>query len=319
MKHNLKITLLLLGMFILTQFIGLAVQNADIFHVQNIDATTGNVTSQGNPYMTWIAPPEPQTQTDSLGLFSQLIFSFIIAILLIFFLSKFKVEFFLKAWFFLVITIALLLCFYSFFRLSGIQLNELYVILSLLAVALVLAYFKVYRRSFILHNLTELLIYPGIATVFVPILNVYTIIALLVLISIYDAWAVWHTGFMQKMAKYQINKLNIFSGFFVPYVSKAMKNKINLMKEKYSKKELSKKKIKVNIAILGGGDVVFPIIASGIMFKYHGFWPATFVILGATAGLAYLFFFAEKKKFYPAMPFITSGIFLGMIAGYLLF
>ena len=30
---------------------------------------------------------------------------------------------------------------------------------------------KIYRKNLIIHNLTELAIYPGIATVFVPILN----------------------------------------------------------------------------------------------------------------------------------------------------
>jgi len=68
------------------------------------------------------------------------------------------------------------------------------------------------------------------------------------------------------------------------------------------------------MAILGGGDVVFPIITAGVMLVNFGFWPALFVILGATLGLSYLLFFASPKKFYPAMPFITLGIFLGMLA-----
>jgi len=34
MKHNLKITAIILGMFLLTQFIGLLVQHADVFHIQ---------------------------------------------------------------------------------------------------------------------------------------------------------------------------------------------------------------------------------------------------------------------------------------------
>src|SRR3989338_635631 len=135
-------------------------------------------------------------------------------------------------------------------------------------------------------------------------------------------WAVWHSGIMQKMAKYQINTLNIFSGFFVPYISK----KIRL--EKIKKSELKKKKIKVNVAILGGGDIVFPIITAGVMLREFGFSTilgmqipvvSLFVILGATMGLSYLFFYAEKKKFYPAMPFITAGIFAGMILSYLFF
>ena len=47
-----------------------------------------------------------------------------------------------------------------------------------------------------------------------------TVIILLVVISIYDMWAVWKSGIMQKMAKYQMDELKIFSGFYVPYASK---------------------------------------------------------------------------------------------------
>jgi DUF1365 family protein len=120
------------------------------------------------------------------------------------------------------------------------------------------------------------------------------------------------------MAKYQIDKLKIFSGFFVPYVSPKVKMRLRKLK----KSELKTKKIKVNVAILGGGDVIFPIITAGVMLKASGTiliggfsvpLASLLVILGATLALTYLFFFAEKKKFYPAMPFITAGIFAGML------
>ena len=127
-------------------------------------------------------------------------------------------------------------------------------------------------------------------------------------------WAVWRSGVMQKMANYQISELKIFSGFFIPYVSKKVRMEI----KKTPKSELKKKKIKVNMAILGGGDVVFPIITSGVVLANFGAVPAIFVILGATLGLSYLLFFAEKKKFYPAMPFITAGIFLGILISWAL-
>jgi hypothetical protein len=97
------------------------------------------------------------------------------------------------------------------------------------------------------------------------------------------------------------------------------------------KSKVKGKKIKVNLAILGGGDVIFPIITSGVVLMTKsinlplglspfigGFWPAIFVTFGATLGLTLLFLFSEKKKFYPAMPFITAGIFLGLILSYLL-
>ena len=98
--------------------------------------------------------------------------------------------------------------------------------------------------------------------------------------------------------------------------------------EKLSKAKLKKAKIKVNVAILGGGDVIFPIIAAGVMLKTIGYISvgsiilpiaSFFIILGAGLGLGYLFFAAEKKKFYPAMPFITAGILLGMLVYWLVF
>jgi presenilin-like A22 family membrane protease len=188
---------------------------------------------------------------------------------------------------------------------------------------------KIFKRNLIIHNLTELLIYPGIATLFVPILNFWSIIVLLLIISIYDIWAVWHSGIMQKMAKYQINTLKVFSGFFIPYISKKMRKQLQKLRKN---KKLKNKKVRVNIAILGGGDVVFPLITAGVVLMANkiflpftniqiftgGIIPALFVIAGATLGLSLLLSFSEKKKFDPAMPFITGGILFGLILSYLI-
>ncbi|MDP3986940.1 MAG: presenilin family intramembrane aspartyl protease [Nanoarchaeota archaeon] len=294
MKHNLRITFILLAMFLVTQFIGLYV--------------VGHYTEEGNSLPYGLEPPTPETNTEYSGFFMTIIIAFVFAILLFFVLTKLKIEFILRLWFFVVVTVALAISFLSF---TSDYFTYALIISSI--AALTLAFIKIYRRNFFIHNATELLIYPGIAAVFVPILNVYTIIALLILISIYDMWAVWHSGIMQKMAKYQIDNLGVFSGFFVPYVSKKTRSQIKMWKKTLSKSELQKKKIKANIAILGGGDVVFPIITAGVMLKTFGLGSALFVIFGATLGLAYLFSSSEKKKFYPAMPFITAGIFLGML------
>jgi presenilin-like A22 family membrane protease len=317
MKHNIKITIVLLAMFILTQFIGLYVVNS-YSPTKIIDNQVINVTAPALPY--GMETPEVEQEQDYIAFFYSLIIAFIIAITLLFFLTKFNAELIIKFWFFIVVAIALgitLTSFLSFYQYASI---------IALILVLPLAFIKIYKQNFLIHNLTELLIYPGIAAVFVPILNFKTIIILLVLISVYDMWAVWHSGIMQKMAKYQIRKLKIFSGFFVPYASKKMKAKIKELK-KLPKKELEKKRIQVNVAILGGGDVVFPILASGVMLKTYGFitianlqipLASILVILGATLGLFSLFLFSEKKKFYPAMPFITAGIFLGMLINWVL-
>ncbi len=296
MKHTAKITIFLLAMFIVTQLIGLYVVNHYIHKDNEL------------PY--GMKPPEPEKETDFYTSFlPSIIVAFILAIVILFLLTKFKSEFILRLWFFIVVTIALGICFIAFIPdFKNVQL-------VVLLLALPLAFIKIYKQNFLIHNLTELFIYPGIAAVFVPLLNIWTIIVLLILISIYDMWAVWRSGFMQKLAKYQINKLKLFSGFFVPYVSGRVKAKLKAMK----KKDLKKQKIKVNLAILGGGDIIFPIITAGVALKTFGLGAAIFVILGATLGLGYLFFYGEKKKFYPAMPFITAGIFLGLIISRLVF
>lgn len=305
MKHNLKITLIILGMFILTQFIGLYVVN---FYspIRVVDGQQINVSSPKLPF--GMESPEITNQNEFYFIFPAIIIAFIIAIGLMFALSKFNAEILIKLWFFVVVVIALGISFNSFFP------KFAYTSLLALIVAVPLAFQKIYGKDFFIHNFTELFIYPGIAAVFVPILNFWTVLLLLIFISIYDVWAVWHSGIMQKMANYQINKLNIFSGFFIPYADKKNKELIKKLKNvKNVKNSKIAKKIKVNLAILGGGDVIFPIITSGVMLKTFGLFSALFVLVGATMGLTYLFISAKKKKFYPAMPFITGGIFLGLL------
>jgi presenilin-like A22 family membrane protease len=159
------------------------------------------------------------------------------------------------------------------------------------------------------------MVYPGIAVIFIPLLSIWTAVLLLGLISVYDIYAVWHAGFMQKMAKYQIKNLKVFAGFFVPYLGKKEMDILNSTPQN----KLKGKKIKVNVAILGGGDVVFPIILAGVILRAMGILSALLVTLGAVLGLLYLFYVSKKGKFYPAMPFISAGCILGLLVAYLVF
>ena len=310
MKHTLKITALLLLMFLMTQFIGLYVAT--------------HYLGEGNNLPYGLEFPKAEKESDYYGFFTAIIIAFIIAIVLFLFFAKIKIEFMLKLWFFVVVLIALSISIFSLTRNFDKFLFGMPIIALL--VALPLTIIKIYRKNFLVHNLTELMIYPGIAVIFIPILNIYTIIALLILISIYDIWAVWHSGIMQKMAKYQMEELHIFGSFLIPSMSKKDKEKLKNIKQKYKDKKIpmkmQKKKFKVNLAILGGGDVIFPIITAGVfmwsfpsqaLFGIAGLIPALFIISGALAGLIYLFIQTQKGKAYPAMPYITTGIFLGLI------
>jgi len=301
-------------MFLITQFIGLYVVS-EYTPTISVNGELYNTSSQQIPY--GMAPPALNSEKDFLGIFFEIILAFVISISLIFLLIKLDVSIFMRIWFLIVIIISLSL---SFNVLLGFSPYSSWIAL---AIALPLALWKVFGKNFLVHNITELLIYPGIAAVFVQILNFYTVFVLLILISIYDMWAVWHSGIMQKMAKYQMDKVKIFGGFFVPYLTKNIRDKIKNL----SKAQLAKKKLKVHVAILGGGDIVFPIITAGVVLKtaqvflpftkvgifQGGVMPAVFVIFGALLGLGYLMLIGEKKKFYPAMPFITVGIIIGMV------
>jgi len=294
-------------MFLVTQLIGL-------FVIQGYN--------NGTIILPYGMQPPPEIQQTSTSLIS-ILFAFVIAITLFFILTKIKAEKFIRLWFAVVTVIALGLTFnvILFYLLKNFNLITNYLPYIALLIAIPLAYIKIFKRDMIVHNFTELLIYPGIAAVFIPLLNVFGIIILLLVISIYDIWAVWHSEVMQKMAKYQINTLKFFTGFFVPYASKKDKLKIKTIKDKYADKDdkfLQKKfndaKIRVNLAILGGGDIIFPIITAGVFYViYNSIIAALIITLGATIAISSLFFFAKKKKFYPAMPFITIGIYLAMI------
>ncbi len=151
-------------MFILTQFIGIYIVNY-YSSTKTLDGITSNITETNKlPY--GMETPEVEEESDYSSFFMSIIFAFIIAITLLFFLTKFNADFIIKLWFFIVITIAL-----------GLAINTFtpqykYASLIALAIAFPLAFIKIYKQNFLVHNLTELLIYPGIAAIFVPILNV---------------------------------------------------------------------------------------------------------------------------------------------------
>jgi len=282
-------------MFLLTQFIGL--------FIVNTYCSSGDVLCLGLPS----AFEAGETSAWSF------IPSFIFAILLILFLMKYKQKIVLKIWFALVVMLAL------FLSVNAILIN-LHLPLWYLAliIAIPLGILKIMRPSPIIHNVTELLIYPGIAAVFIPILSIWSVIMLLILISIYDIWAVWHSGIMQKMAKFQMEEVGIFGGFLIPTLTKKQRELIKEAKKQKNKKKLGK--MKIGIAMLGGGDIIFPIITAGVyMIAFNSIIPAIFIILGAFLGLTYLLTISEKTKFYPAMPFISFGIFAGLALWRILF
>jgi|SRR3989344_1643054 len=314
MKHTVKITIILISLFFIAQLVGIYVSSVYLPEIkQVVNSTTGeikNETIYNLPY--GLDPPTDIKPQESI---ISIVIALFVAVILMLFLMKLKAETFLRLWFTVVVILGISIALNAFF------IKIPYSTLIAVIIAVPLGILKIFKRNVFVHNSTELLIYPGIATVFIPILNIWSIVILLIIISLYDMYAVWHSGFMQKMAKFQIQKLKIFSGFFVPYMKKedrlAVKN-IRGSKRSAKEKESKLKKVKVNLAILGGGDVVFPIILAGVVLRTLGLWQAVIIAIGATVALAYLFYRSEKGKFYPAMPFISIGCFVALAIAYLI-
>ncbi len=305
MKHEIKISLLILIIFLIAQLISLKVISYYAFNFEENNQKIDKL-----PY--GFGKDKEQSPISAI---IQIVIAFTFAVFIILFLSELELDYIIKFWFFIVSSIAMAITFISFT--PQFYFKEIVILIG----GIILGYFKVYKKNILLHNLTELFVYPGIAVIFVAFLsqwsntiNIIVALFLLILISVYDMWAVWHSGIMQRMANYHMKKLKIFPGLLVPYLSKKQKEKIKKMK----KSELKNKRFRVNIAILGGGDFFFPMIISGIFLISSGISYSIAVIIGSVIGLSILLLFSEKKRPYPAMPFISAGIIVALLANFLI-
>ncbi len=292
MKHTLKVTLLLVFIFFITQVIGLSVINEYIDHKTLVE--TGEVTFEKLPYI--LERPQIEESTSYIWIISAIIIGTLLLLLLIK-LRKFRLW---KLWFFLAVLFTMTIAFAAFIPQT---------IAAILA--FILALIKIYKPTTVIQNLTEIFIYGGLAAIFVPVINIFAIFMLLILISIYDIIAVKHTKHMIKLAKFQ-TKSKIFAGLLIPY--KLGKGKV-MPKEKAVKEKGGK------IAVLGGGDIGFPLLFAGVVMKdlmlknpeLIGFLKALIIPVFVSLALLYLLAKGEKNKFYPAMPYLTVGCVIGYL------
>lgn len=286
MKHTWIVTGFLLVLFFAAQVIGLAITQSYI----DVEASQekGELVWKELPAIGGVKLERPDVEPQ----FSiwYIIGAVIIGTLLILLIIKFGKVLLWKLWFYFAVVLCLQIAIAAFIP------AWFAFVLSLL-----LGVFKVFKPNLYIHNATELFIYGGLAAIFVPILNVFYAFILLLVLSGYDMYAVWQSKHMIKMAKFQTQS-GIFAGLLLPYKAPAMRGP----------------KKPVRTAVLGGGDIGFPLIFSGTVLAVSGFVPALVVSLGATAALFVLLLLSQKDRFYPAMPFLTLGCALGYLATFLL-
>ena len=300
MKHNYKITIILLIIFLLAQFIGVGVIYKYIDHEQSVvdGATVFKELPIGE------RPPIEEGMS-----FIPLILMVLIGTGILLLLIKYNLHLVWKVWFLLAVVIALTISWGAFIQ------KELALFL-----ALAIGIWKVFRPNVWVHNLTEIFVYGGIAAIFVPLFNVFSVGVLLVLISLYDAYAVWKSKHMVTLAKSQMNA-RVFAGLMLPYKEGKLA-KIDKSKKKKGGKEKTKPVTKGKMAILGGGDIAFPLIFAGVLLKEFGLWQSLLIPIFSAVGLGFIFWKGDSNKIYPAMPFISVGCFIGLavvlLAQYLL-
>lgn len=281
MKHTWKITWILVALFVLAQLIGLGFLSKSM-HVEMVSNGTAEMVNL--TYAETVAGT-PQRVDDSKQSFWFMIIAFAIGTALILLIVKLKKLEWWKILFFIVVWMTMSIAFSLFVQ------GVIAFVLSFIFTA-----WRIYKPNVWIHNFVELFIYSGMVLLIVPLFDVEWIIILLLVISVYDIIAVWKSKHMVKMAKFMTDKSNnLFAGLVIPYDGKQ--------------------------AILGGGDIAFPLIFTGVVMehlirvnmipKLQAFLFASIIIVTAAMSLFALFYYAEKDKFYPAMPFLTGGCLVG--------
>ncbi len=280
MKHSLTMTLILLATFLVAQLIGVGILYKYIDAAKSAEA--GKIQFKDLPI-----GERPQTAEGTS--FIPVIIAILIGTGLLFLLMKYNLTWVWKIWFLMAAFMALTIAWGAFIPATIAMI-----------LALIFSLWKTFKPNVWVHNITELFIYGGLAAIFVPMFNLFSVIILLLLISAYDAYAVWKSKHMITLAKTQA-KANIFAGLMLPYKM-----------AKIGKPKPGMKTTKVRTAILGGGDIGFPLIFAGVVLKEMGLWQSLLIPFGASLGLAVLLWKGKENKFYPAMPFISAGCFIAL-------
>lgn len=303
MKHTIPVTVILISIFFLTQIFGLFLVKEDITSVEEINGTI--VINHGDTAIG------PRPETTGYQSFLYVALAVFIGTLLVLLIIKYGKANLWKMWFFLAVFLSITISIGVFVNVS-----------LAFFLAFILAVLKLTKRNILIHNLTEVLMYSGLAVLIVPLFDLAWAFMLLIAISLYDMYAVWKSKHMVKMAEFQ-TKNKLFAGLMIPYKPKGdIELKIPQKPAKAAKKKSSGKKKKKGPtnAILGGGDVAFPLIFAGVVMEElirdglslsASFFQASIIGVTATIAIMALFWLSKKDKFYPAMPTVTFGCIVG--------
>jgi len=328
MKHNLQVIGMLLVVFIVSQVVGLGI--ISLYHTKTINKDTGEVSLEAGDLPLGIERPKINKAYSYIYITAAVIIGTALALLLI----RFRSIRLWKTWFFLSILLCLTIAFFSFIKGLGTLFPFIMQPLIFgfngaetagLLIALVFTYLKVFRPNVYISNITEVFIYGGLSAIFVPIMDLRSAFILLGVISVYDMYAVWRSKHMIKLATFQRDS-QVFAGLSIPYRGKteAVATPAPAMSAK--KKKTTSKKAPVmkhpaevcaeKTAILGGGDIGFPMFFAGVVMNtppYISFVETLLIPVCCAISLFLLLTYGKQDRFYPAMPFLSMGCLVGYL------
>ena len=167
-----------------------------------------------------------------------------------------------------------------------------------LVLALALTAWKMLKPTILNQNVALIFALSGAGAIIGGSLGILPIIVFLMILSIYDFISVFWTKHMVYLAKAITERPMAFTAA-VPLKTK----KVN------------------HVFQLGGGDLVMPLILSVSVLGRFGLYQAALTTLGALVALAILFAYVLKHpgQALPALPPVSAGACLGLVAGVLLF
>jgi len=186
---------------------------------------------------------------------------------------------------------------------GGIFFFELWIgePLALILISALILYW-IRKPNIIIHNFLLITGMVGVGSIFGLRLEPLLVVFLLVIFSIYDIIAVYKTKHMVKMAKEMI-KARAIPGLILP--------------PSFSELQTSLKNVKIGgrFLILGGGDIVFPLLLVVSLVSYS-LVDSVIVAVFATFGLMFSFLIFALQKIrrpIPALPPIATCSILGYL------
>ena len=162
-----------------------------------------------------------------------------------------------------------------------------------------------------LHNLAMLLAMASLGAVFGRMISPWTAMILLLIIAVYDFFAV-RFGYMLWLAD-KLSTINTLPAFFIPRFISEWKDSLS---DKSVADMAELKPTDRDFSILGGGDIGFPVLLASSVYFAYGINSALLVATFALAGIIGAYFIQAvflKGRPMPALPPIAALSLIGLL------